>query len=343
MNFDTWLLDHALDAMPALAQAAEAIGFDTLWTAEAGADPFLPLVLATEHTTTLNLGTSIATAFPRTPTVLAHLSWDLARYSDGRFILGLGTQVKAHNERRLGAPWGRPLRRMRETVEAIRAIWQTWQDGARLNYQGEIFNLDLMTPFFSGDPLDVPPPPIFISAINEGMLRLAGEVCDGASLHPFHSAKYLREFAWPHIEEGLQKSGRPRKAFTALGSVFVIPTDGNQPEAGYERYVREQLSFYMSTPAYRVVVRLHGWEETAQRLSRFAREGKWAEMPGLLTADMLDAFAVRGRWDEIPKVIQERYDGLLDRVSYYLPFLPGEEDDGWRASVAAFAETKAND
>lgn len=336
MKFDTWVLEHTLAQMPALTQAAEAMGFDGLWTAEAGADPFLPLTLAAEHSQRLNLGTSIATAFPRSPTVLAHLAWDLARYSDGRFILGLGTQVKAHNERRLGAPWNRPLRRMRETVEAMRAIWQTWQEGSRLNYQGEIFKLDLMTPFFSGKPLDVPPPPIFISAINEGMLRLAGEVCDGANLHPFHSAKYLQTFAWPHIEEGLQKSGRPRDAFTALGSVFVIPTDGARPPAGFEQFVREQLSFYMSTPAYRVVVRLHGWEETAQKLSQLARDGKWGEMPGLLTEEMLDTFAVRGRWSEIPQIIQKRYDGLLDRVSYYLPFVPGEEDDGWRASVAAF-------
>ncbi|MDX1687424.1 MAG: TIGR03617 family F420-dependent LLM class oxidoreductase [Candidatus Promineifilaceae bacterium] len=336
MKFDTWLLEHSLEEMPSLARAAEAIGFDGLWTAEAGADPFLPLTLAAEHTEQLNLGTSIATAFPRTPTILAHLAWDLARYSGGRFIMGLGTQVKAHNERRLGAPWDRPLRRMRETVEAIRAIWHTWQEGDRLNYQGEFFNLDLMTPFFSGKPLDVPPPPIFISAINEGMLRLAGEVCDGASLHPFHSARYLREFAWPHIEQGLQKSGRPRDAFTALGSVFVIPTDGRKPEAEHEQFVREQLSFYMSTPAYRVVVRLHGWEETAKRLSQLARDGKWGEMPALLTDEMLDTFSVRGRWADIPHVIRDRYDGLLDRVSYYLPFVPGEEDDGWRASVAAF-------
>lgn len=336
MRFDTWLLEHTLAEMPALARAAEEMGFDGLWTAEAGADPFLPLALAAEHSQRLTLGTSIATAFSRTPTALAHLAWDLARYSGGRFVLGLGAQVKAHNERRLGAPWDRPLRRMRETVEAIRAIWQAWQEGGRLDYQGEIFKLDLMTPFFSGDPLDVPPPPIFISAINEGMLRLAGEVCDGASLHPFHSAKYLRDFAWPHIEEGLQKSGRPRQTFTALGSVFVIPTDGERPEADYEQYVREQLSFYMSTPAYRVVVGLHGWEKTAKKLSELARRGQWGAMPGLLTEEMVETFAVRGRWAEIPEVIQERYAGLLDRVSYYLPFVPGQEDAGWRASVAAF-------
>lgn len=339
MKFDTWILKHTLQDIPALTRAVEEIGFDGLWTAEAGADAFLPLVLAAEHSRRIDLGTSIAVAFPRTPTILAHIAWDLQRYSKGRFILGLGTQVKAHNERRLGVKWEKPVRRLRETVEAMRAIWDAWQNGSRLDYQGEFFQLNLMTPFFSGEPLAeaVPQPPIYISAINQQMLRLAGEVCDGAYLHPFHSVKYLQDFAWPNLKEGLARSGRTRADFTAVGSVFAIPTDGNRPASEYEQYVREQLSFYMSTPAYRVVVALHGWEDVAQQLSQLARDGRWADMPRLLSDEMLDAFAISGKWGELPGIVKARYGaGLLDRINYYLPFVPGQEDEGWRATIAGF-------
>lgn len=336
MKFDTWLLEHDLQQMPALVQAIEEIGFDGLWTAETSSNGFLPLVLAAEHSQHINVGTAIAVAFPRTPTVLAHIAWDLARYSNGRFILGLGAQVKAHNERRLGVKWEKPVQRMRETVEAMRAIWECWQQGTPLNYEGEFFQLNLMTPFFSGKPLQGPPPPVYISAINKQMLKLAGQVCDGVHLHPFHSVKYLREFAWPHIEEGLAQSGRARQAFTAAGSVFAIPTDGRKPAATYEKFAREQLSFYMSTPAYRVVLALHGWENVARQLSQLAREGAWQKMPGLLTDEMLDAFAVSGKWGALPGIIKERYGRLLDRINYYLPFVPGEEDEGWQATIAGF-------
>lgn len=338
MKFDIWLLSHSLAEMPAVARTIEQFGFDGLWTAEAGADGFLPHVLAAEHTQRLSLGTSIATAFPRTPTILAHLAWDLARYSHGRFVLGLGAQVKAHNERRLGVKWERPLRRMRETIEAVRALWDTFQNGTRLRYEGEFFNLSLMTPFFRAAPLDVPPPPIYISTINKGMLRLAGRLCDGALLHPFHSIKYLREFAWPHIESGLRASGRERSAFTAVASVIVVPMDGRKPAADYEARARSQISFYMSTPAYRVVSELHGWTTEAEALSIMARNGEWKEMPARVTDEMLDAFAIAGKWSELPGIIAERWQGLCDRVNYYVPFVPGEDDDGWRASVAAFAD-----
>ncbi len=337
MRFDTWLLQHRLADMPALARAAEAVGFDGLWTAETGSNGFLPLVLAGEHSRRLQLGTSIAPAFPRTPMVLAQIAWDLQRFSRGRFILGLGTQVKAHNERRLGVSWDRPVLRLRETVEAIRAIWHCWQTGDRLNYQGEIFQFSLMTPFFSGGRLDVPPPPIYLSAINRQMLQLAGEVADGVMIHPFHSVAYLRDFAWPRIEQGLERAGRSRADVTAVGSLFAVPTDGRQPASDYERFAREQLAFYMSTPAYRVVLELHGWEGVARELSQLARDGRWADMPRLLNDEMLDTLAISGRWADLPRLARARYtDGLLDRLNFYLPFVPGEEDEGWRQAVAGF-------
>ncbi len=336
MKFDTWLLSHTLADMPTLTRQIEAIGFDGLWTAEAGSDAFLPLTLAAEHSERINMGTSIAVAFPRTPTVLAHIAWDLARYSNGRFIMGLGAQVKAHNERRLGVKWEKPVRRMRETVEAMHALWDCFQNGTRLKYEGEFFNLSLMTPFFSGKPLDVPRPPVYISAVNEMMLKLSGKVCDGALLHPFHSVKYLKEFALPTIEAGLSERGRTRDQYTAVGSVFAIPKDGQKPAAEYEKYVREQLSFYMSTPAYRVVLEMHGWLDVSNTLGQMARQGEWAEMPKLITDEMMDAFAITGTWAELGQQAKSRYAGLLDRLNYYLPFVPGEEDDGWQATIAAF-------
>jgi probable F420-dependent oxidoreductase len=338
MKFDTTILSPKLSEMVEYTRSAEALGFDGIWVGETGSNPFLPLALAAEHSQQISLGTAIAVAFPRSPTVLAHIAWDLAGYSNGRFILGLGPQVRAHNERRLGVKWERPVRKMRETIEAMRAIWDCWQHGSRLSYEGEFFQLNLMTPFFSGQPLDVPPPPVYISAINEHMLRLAGRICDGAHLHVLHTVKYLQELAWPTIMEGLKESGRTREDFKTVAAVFAIPTDGQKPAGHYESFVKSQLSFYMSTPAYRTVLELHGWEEVGWQLSKQARKGAWEEMPGLITDEILDAFAVSGTWGQLPHIIKARYGDLLDRTNYYLPFVPGEEDEGWRATIAGFKE-----
>jgi probable F420-dependent oxidoreductase len=337
MKFDTAVLSPNLSEMAAFAEAAEEIGFDGLWVGETASNPFLPLALAAEHSRRIELGTAIAVAFPRSPTILAHLAWDLARYSNGRFILGLGPQIKAHNVRRLGATWEKPVLKLRETIEAMGAIWDSWQEGAPLRYRGEFFRLSLMTPFFSPEPLEVPRPPIYIAAVNRGMLRLAGELCQGVHIHALHTVKYLREFAWPHLEEGLRSGGKRREDFTAVASVFVVPTDGRKPVEDYEALVREQLSFYMSTPAYLNVLELHGWEEVGPKLSRLALRGRWQEMPALVTDEMLDAFAVSGKWAELPGLIKDRYGDLLDRVNFYLPFVPGEEDENWREVVRGFA------
>jgi len=345
MKIDTLQLFHNLKDMPTLAQATEEIGFDGLWTAETQSDPFLPLVLAAEHSQHMNLGTSIAVTFPRSPGTLAYLAWDLARYSNGRFILGLGPQVRAHNERRFGARWEKPIRKMRETIEAIRAYWDCWQNGVPLRYEGEFFKLSLMTPFFSTGPLETPPPPIYVAAVNEKMLRLAGSHCDGVHLHALHTVKYLREFALPHIEEGFKrnderrdwrlKTGNSQPPFSISTGIFTIPTDGPK-RAEQEAFIRQQISFYMSTPAYRVVADLHGWNEIAFRLSKMARRGDWDEMPRLITDEILAETAVTGTWAELPGKIRQKYGDLLDRVSYYLPFTPGEYDEGWRQTIAGF-------
>lgn len=342
MKFDCTVMTMDMGTMRALARAIEDMGFDGMWTPEVNHDAFLPLVLAAEHSERISIGTAIALAFPRSPTILAHIAWDLARFSQGRFILGLGSQVRAHNERRLGVPWSKPVTRMRETIEAIRAVWDCWQDGKRLGYKGEFFQLTLMPPFFRGPRMEHPRPPIFISAVNEKMLGLAGKICDGVHIHPLHTVEYLREFAWPKIEAGMASSGRERGNFEASTSVFVVPSDSEKPAAHYEGFVRQQVAFYMSTPAYRVLADLHGWTEVAEKLSRHVRKGEWLQMGRLITDEMLADIAVFGSFAELPGKIAERYGTMLDRVSFYTPFVPAQDGEGWEAAVAGFAALRGD-
>jgi len=336
MKFDASLLVHDLSQMPALARFADQTGFDGIWTFETAHEPFLPLVLATEHSSRLSLGTSIAVAFARSPTILAHISWDLARFSKGRFILGLGTQVKGHNERRFGVRWDNPVEKMREVILAVRAIWNCWQNQSRLNFQGEYFKLTLMTPFFSPAPHEFHRIPIFIAGVNSRMCRLGGELCEGFHVHPLHTERYLREVVLPNIEQGLAKAGRRRRDIELSSSIFVIPTDDPKEAARYGAEVRQQISFYASTPPYRPVFELEGWGDVADQLKSAAAAGRWNEMPTLITDEMLDRLALRGAWSELPEKILRKYTGLLDRVSYYFPIISGENEDGWRTTVAGF-------
>ena len=336
MKIDAALLVHDLNQMPAVARFADNAGFDGIWTFETSHEPFLPLVLAAEHSSRMSLGTSIAVAFARSPTILAQIAWDLARFSRGRFILGLGTQVKGHNERRFGVKWENPVEKMREVILAVRAIWDCWQNRTRLNFQGQFFKLNLMTPFFSPEPHQYHRIPIFVAGVNRRMCQLAGELCEGFHAHPLHSARYLRERVLPNIEIGLMQSGRQRHSIEISSSIFVIPTDNPAEAAKYESEIREQISFYASTPPYRPVFDLEGWGNAADELKALAARGKWSEMPALITDEMLDRFALRGTWADLPEKVLKKYDGLLDRVSYYFPVVPGENEAGWRATVAGF-------
>ncbi len=339
MKIDTTLLVSNLNEIPALTQAAEDMGFDGIWTSETAHDPFLPLTLAAEHSERLSLGTSIAVAFPRSPAILAHIGWDLARYAKGRFIMGLGSQVKGHNERRFGVKWEKPVAKMREVILAMRAFWDCWQNGTKLNFRGEFFKLTLMSPFFNPGPHDYPNIPIYIAGVNKNTCQLAGEVCDGFHIHPMHTKRYLEEFALPHIETGMKKTGRKREDLELSSAVFVIPTDNAEKAKEYEFGARQQVSFYASTPPYKVVMDIHGWGETAEQLSFLAARGKWDEMPALITDEMLETFAVRGDWAELPGQIKAKYaGGLLDRVSYYFPFEAGKDEAGWQVTTAGFKE-----
>ncbi|MBI2370618.1 MAG: TIGR03617 family F420-dependent LLM class oxidoreductase [Deltaproteobacteria bacterium] len=295
-----------LDEVPALARQAEDAGITALWTSEASHDPFLPLVLAAEHTRRLELGTSIAVAFPRSPMVTAYLAWDLAALSEGRFLLGLGTQVRAHNERRFSVPWGPPVPRLREYVLALRAIWTAWQEGTPLRFEGQHYRHTLMTPFFDPGPLPHPHIPVQLAAVNPALCRLAGEVADGLHVHPFHTVSYIREVILPALREGARRAGRDPAEVPLVTSAFVVTGETPAAVAAARDAVRGELAFYASTRAYRPVLTLHGWEEVGQHLGRLAAAGRWAEMGRLLTDEMLEAFVVVGSYDELPGRLRAR-------------------------------------
>lgn len=342
MKIDATFLFHDLQKMPAQAREVEAIGFDGLWTAETNHDPFLPLVLAAEHTHQLALGTGIAVAFPRSPAILAQTAWDLARVSQGRFILGLGTQVKAHNVLRLGVAWEKPIAKLREVILAMRAFWDCWQNGRPLSFKGEFFTLKLMTPFFNPGPNEQPHIPIYIAAVNEQMLHLAGSLCEGVHIHALHSVAYLDEVALPQVAKGAEGNGRSLKDIAFNTAVFVIPNDTPETAQAAEAHVRQQISFYLSTPAYRLMAELHGWEGVAEQLSDYARNGRWAEMPALISEEMLDTLAVTGTWAELPHKIKAKYGRRLQRVSYYLPY-DFTSPENWRVTVDGFKQPPAGE
>ena len=326
MKFDAALPPIGLKEVPAIAKAAEEIGFDALWTQETQHDPFLPCALIAEHTTHLHAGTAIAVSFGRSPANLAYTAWDLAAQSNGRFILGLGTQVKAHIERRFGQPWPESVTgKLREQIQVIRAFWDTWQNGTKLNYRGDYYKITLMSPFFNAGAIEHPNIPIYIAGVNPGLAKLAGGLCDGFHVHPFHSVKYLREVILPAMEEGANKEGRKRENISVLVNAFI----GTTPEE--MNFARAQISFYASTPSYRPVMALHGWSDAAEKLSAHAARGEWAEMPMLITDEMLSEFCLVTDEGKLADELKKRYEGIADRLTLYTPFVPGEKDEWWRA------------
>ena len=323
------LVPHLAD-VPEIARAAEDVGFSALWTSETKHNPFLPLVLAAEHTERIRLGTAVVIAFPRSPMVTAQIAWDLQQYSGGRLLLGLGTQVKAHIERRFGMRWEAPVAKLREYILALRAIWDAWQNRARLNFRGKLYKHTLMTDFFDPGPIDHPHIPIHIAGVNPGLIRLAGELCEGFHVHPFHSVEYMRRVFLPALEEGLRKGGRRREDIQLASTVSVITGKNEGEMTAMREMVRQQIAFYASTPTYRVVLDVHGWGEVGERLSRLAARKRWDEMPALITDDMLRVYAVEAPWDALGRALRERYEGVLDRIALYYPFRP-DERDRWRA------------
>ena len=334
MKFDSTLPPSALKDIPAIAKAAEEIGFDALWTQETQHDPFLPCALIAEHTTHLHVGTGIAVSFARSPASLAYTAWDLAAQSDGRFILGLGTQVKAHIERRFGQPWPESVtRKLREQIQVIRAFWDCWQNGTKLNFRGEYYKITLMSPFFNPGAIDHPHIPIYIAGVNTGLAKLAGELCEGFHAHPFHSIRYMKEVILPAMEEGANKENRKRRDVSVSITAFIATTPEEMNRA------RTQISFYASTPSYRPVMDLHGWAGIAEKLSAHAAKSEWAEMPMLITDEMLREFCLVTDEDRLGDELKRRYDGIADRLSVYAPFVPGEKDERWGQLVNKFKQS----
>jgi probable F420-dependent oxidoreductase len=322
-----------LKGMDWTARAAEDLGFAGLWTSETKHDAFLPLVIAANGTRRMQLGTSVAIAFSRSPMETAQTAWDLQDLSGGRFILGLGTQVKAHVTRRFSMPWGRPAARLREYILALHAIWESFQTEGPLNFEGEFYRHTLMSPFFNPGPIEQPEIPVFIAGVNTRLARLAGELCDGFHVHPFHSPEYVRQTVKPAISEGASQAGRAPDRVELATSVFVVAAEKEQEASKQRESVRSQLSFYASTPTYSTVLETHGWQEVGERLKVLAREKRWPEMPELINDEMLHAFAVEAAPDEVGSALEERYEDLIDRVALYLPFVPGERDQFWRTVV----------
>ena len=324
MDFDVGLPPVSLHQAAALARQAEALGFDALWTSETQHDPFLPLALAAEHTCRIRLGTAVAIGFARSPATLAYTAWDLAESSGGRFILGIGTQVRAHIERRFGMPWpASPVGKLREIVASLRAFWNAWQNGEPLHFHGEYFRLTLMTPFFNPGPIEHPDIPIFIAGVNPGMCRLAGEVAQGFHAHPLHSERYLREVVRPALARGAAKAGR-NLSEVRLSVTAITACDDTEAA-----FARMQLAFYASTPTYRPALALHGWGDLADQLRALARRGAWSEMPDLISDEMLHTFAVVAPQQELAEALKSRYQGLADRLTLYRAFTTDPGDPFW--------------
>ena len=324
-----------LRGITGVGSAAEDLGFSGLWTSETKHDSFLPLALAADRTERLSLGTSVAIAFSRSPMVTAQLAWDLQDLSGGRFILGLGTQVKAHITRRFSMPWDKPASRLADYIRALRAIWESFQTQGKLKYEGKFYKHTLMSPFFNPGPIEHPRIPVYIAGVNTRLARLAGSLCDGFHVHPFHTPEYIRQVVAPAVAEGARDEGRGVREIELATSVFVVTGESEEAMSEQREKMRAQAAFYASTPTYRTVLDVHGWGEVGDRLGVLAREGKWDEMPSLVTDEMLHALAVEAAPDEVGEALKKRYEGLVDRVSLYLPFVPGEKDGFWRATIRA--------
>jgi probable F420-dependent oxidoreductase len=311
------ILPFALPQVPARARELERQGFDAGLSAEVSNDPFLPMLLAAEHTERLELMTSIAVAFARNPMTLAQTAHDLNVYSKGRFLLGLGSQVRAHVTRRFSMPWSRPAARMRELILAMRAIWDSWYLGKRLDFQGEFYTHTLMTPMFTPSEKAYGAPRVTVAGVNPRMTEIAGEVADGFVAHGFTSARYLREVTLPAIERGLARAGRARASFEVCCPVFVVTGENEQAYARSRDMVRSQIAFYASTPAYRPVLELHGWGDLQGELNALTRRGAWGEMADRIDDDVLGTIAVLAPDpDELAERILERCGDSVDRLAF---------------------------
>jgi len=307
----------------ATAKAGEEAGYDGLWTAETAHDPFLPIALGSQTTSTAMLGTSIAVAFARNPMLLANLGWDLQSLSNGRFILGLGSQIKPHIQKRFSMEWSHPAARMREMILAVRAIWDTWENGTKLDFRGDFYTHTIMTPFFTPDKAelgDFGTPRIFLAGVGPLMTEVAGEVCDGFIAHGFTTERYLREVTIPALAAGRAKAGKTMDDFEISAPLFVVTGNNEEEMAKSAEGTRAQIAFYGSTPAYKRVLDLHGWGDLQPELNAMSKAGKWQEMGTLIDDDILDAFAVVREPPKVATELKARFGDVVQRVMFYAPY-----------------------
>ncbi|HEX3610045.1 MAG TPA: TIGR03617 family F420-dependent LLM class oxidoreductase [Sporichthyaceae bacterium] len=331
MRVDTGLTAALADAGAAAARA-EADGFEGVWGYETNNDPFLPLAFAAQATSTVELGTGIALAFARSPMTTAYSAWDLQRLSNGRFILGLGSQIKPHIERRFSMPWSRPAARMREYVAALRAIWTCWQDGTKLDFAGEFYTHNLMPPHFNPGPIPSGAPPVFLAAVGDAMTRTAAEVADGILLHRFTTVAYLAKVTLPALEAGRPNRDPNLAPIQIALPAFVVVGDTEEQIAAGMAATRRQIAFYGSTPAYRPVLDQHGWGELQPELQQLTREDRWAQMDALITDEIVAEFAPIGTPEDAGAELRRRFAGMVERLSLAPP---GPVDPDLLARLAA--------
>ena len=311
--------------IPGHIKTLESEGFDGVGTAEMNHDPFFPLLIAAEHSETIELQTGIAVAFARSPMTLANQGHDLNAYSKGRFTLGLGSQIRAHITKRFSMPWGAPAPQMRELILAMRAIWANWYEGEPLRFEGKYYNHTLMTPAFTPDNKEYGAPKVTLAAVGPIMTEVAGEVADGLIIHPFSNEKYIREVTLPAVERGLAKSGRSRDDFEISYTPFIISGNDEKTFAAQKAAAKQRISFYGSTPAYKNVLGVHGWGDLQPELNKMSKQGQWAEMGELVTDEMLNTFGIMGEPKDIVPAIQDRYGDFTDRTSGGFAFVDDEE------------------
>ena len=322
------------DGMAAQAVKAEQSGYDGVWSAETNHDPFLPIAVGATATEKLEFGTGIAVAVARNPMNLAVLANDLQLLTKGRFMLGMGSQIKPHITKRFSMPWSHPAPRMRELILAIRAIWKTWETGEPLAFRGEFYTHTLMTPFFNPGPNPHGNPKILLAAVGELMTEVAGEVGDGFLVHGFSTERYLREVSLPALERGAVKADKKRSDLTVSYPGFVVTGTDEVSMTAAAKAVREQIAFYGSTPAYRPVLELHGWGDLQPELNTLSKRGEWVKMGELIDDDVLNAFAVVAPLDQVAAEVRRRFDGLVDRFSFYAPYKADPEM--WKGVIAGF-------
>ncbi len=314
MRIATTVPQNDLRLVKDAAKSIENDGYTMITTMENKHDPFLPLAIAAVETEKVELATSIAISFSRSPMVAANLSWDLNEASRGRFVLGLGTQIKAHNERRFSVPWTPPAPRMREYTQALKAIWKSWRTGEKLNYEGDHYRFTLMPPYFVPESQGLRLPPVTLAAVGPAMLRVAGEVADGVRLHPFCTPKYLEETVMPQLQTGMNRSGQTRAAFEITGGGFVATGADDEAVHKIREWVRYRVGFYGSTPAYYPVLEAHDLKDLGLKLNRMTKAGEWDQLAEQVSDDVLDLFVAAGRHDEIAGIIKQRFSASSDTI-----------------------------